>query len=146
MCWWAALALRPVAFFSGCFGNVVTRGLRFKCSKSASCDEFNQRKKGLGESDDTRYQFYRFASFRTLFFLSFFFFLFSIPFIIFALLFSLPLINSRNSDPGSHGKLFSPLLTMVLALHSYPEKISALSSLVDLRRTVLTHARRSQQL
>ena len=29
-----------------------------------------------------------------------------IPFIIFALLFSLP--SSRNSDPGSHGRLFSP--------------------------------------
>ena len=29
-----------------------------------------------------------------------------IPFIIFALLFSLP--PSRNSDPGSHGRLFSP--------------------------------------
>ena len=35
---------------------------------------------------------------------------------------------------------------MVRALHSYREKISALSSLVDLRRTVPTHARRSQQL
>ena len=30
----------------------------------------------------------------------------SIPFIIFALLFSLP--PSRNSDPGSHSMLFSP--------------------------------------
>ena len=40
-------------------------------------------------------------------FFSFFFFLFffSIPFIIFALLFSLP--PSRNSDPGSHSRLFS---------------------------------------
>ena len=39
--------------------------------------------------------------------LFFFFFLpfFSIPFIIFALLFSLP--PSRNSDPGSHSRLFS---------------------------------------
>ena len=36
-----------------------------------------------------------------------FFFFFSIPFIIFALLFSLPLIN-RNSDPGSHSRLFPP--------------------------------------
>ena len=39
-----------------------------------------------------------------------------------------------------------PLPTTVLALHFYPEKISALSSLVDPRRIVLTHARRSQQL
>ena len=41
---------------------------------------------------------------------------------------------SRNSDPGSHGR--------VRALHFYREKISALSSLVDSRRIVLTHARR----
>ena len=41
----------------------------------------------------------------------------------------------------------SPLLpTTVRALHFYREKISALSSLVDSRRIVLTHARRSQQL
>ena len=49
--------------------------------------------------------------------------LFFIPFIIFALLFSLP--PSRNSDPGSHGRLFS---TTVRVLHFYREKISALSS------------------
>ena len=60
--------------------------------------------------------------------------------------FSLP--PSRNSDPGTHSRLFSPLPTTVRALHCYREKISALSSLVNLRRTVLTHAinRRSQQL
>ena len=39
-----------------------------------------------------------------------------------------------------------PLPTTVRALHFYLEKISALSSLVDSRRIVLTHARRSQQL
>ena len=39
-----------------------------------------------------------------------------------------------------------PLPTTVRALHLYREKTSSLSSLVDLRRTVLTHARRSQQL
>ena len=39
------------------------------------------------------------------FFFFFFSFFFSIPFIIFALLFSLP--PSRNSDPGSHSRLFS---------------------------------------
>ena len=39
-------------------------------------------------------------------FLFFSFFLFSIPFIIFALLFSLR--PSRNSNPGSHSRLFSP--------------------------------------
>ena len=35
-----------------------------------------------------------------------------------------------------------PLPITVRALHSYREKISALSSLVDSRRIVLTHARR----
>ena len=39
-----------------------------------------------------------------------------------------------------------PLPTTVRALHFYRKKISALSFLVDSRRTVLTHARRSQQL
>ena len=36
----------------------------------------------------------------------FFFFFFSIPFTVFALLFSLPL--SRNSGPGSYSGLFPP--------------------------------------
>ena len=41
----------------------------------------------------------------------------------------------------------SPLLpTTVRALHFYREKISALSSLVNSRRIVPSHARRSQQL
>ena len=40
----------------------------------------------------------------------------------------------------------APLPTTLRALHFYREKISALSSLVDSRRIVLTHARRSQQL
>ena len=57
--------------------------------------------------------------------------------------FSLP--PSRNSDTGSHSRLFSPLATTVRALHFYCEKISALSSLVDSRR-IVTRARRSQQL
>ena len=39
-----------------------------------------------------------------------------------------------------------PLPTTVRALHFYREKISALSSLVESRRLVLIHARRSQQL
>ena len=39
---------------------------------------------------------------------------FLISFIIFALLFSLP--PSRNSDPGSHSRLFSPLSTTVRGL------------------------------
>ena len=68
-------------------------------------------------------------------------YIFSIPFIIFALLFSLP--PGRNSDPGGSSP---PLPTAVRALHFYREKISALPSLVDSRRIVLTHARRSQQL
>ena len=70
---------------------------------------------------------------------------FSIPFMMFALLFSLP--ASRNSDPGSHSRLFSPpTIFAVRALHFYRDKISALSSLVDSHRTALTHAKRSQQL
>ena len=40
----------------------------------------------------------------------------------------------------------SPLPPTVRVLHFYREKISALSSLVDSRRIVLTHARRSQRL
>ena len=39
-----------------------------------------------------------------------------------------------------------PLPTAVRALHFYREKISALSSLVDSRRIVLTHAWLSKQL
>ena len=41
---------------------------------------------------------------------------------------------------------FPPLPRTIRALHFYREKISALSSLVDSRGIVLTHARRSQQL
>ena len=47
------------------------------------------------------------------------------------LCFFFSLLPSRNSDPGSYSRLFSPLPT---------------TSLLDLRRTVLTHARQSQQL
>ena len=43
-----------------------------------------------------------------------FFFLLRIPCIVFALLFSLP--PNRNSDPGSHSRLFPPLPTTVRAL------------------------------
>ena len=74
----------------------------------------------------------------------FFFFFFPIPFIIFALLFSLP--PSRAQIRGHIAGSSSPLLTTVRALHFIRENISALSSLVDSRRLVLTHARRSQQL
>ena len=62
-------------------------------------------------------------------------YLFPIPFITFALLFSLP--PSRNSDPGSHSRVFSPLPTTVRASHFYREKTSALSSLVDSLRVEL---------
>ena len=60
-------------------------------------------------------------------------FFFSISFIIFAL--PLPLLPSRNSDPGSH-KVGSSLLPpphygSCLGWHFYPEKTSALSCLVD---------------
>ena len=41
---------------------------------------------------------------------------------------------------------FPPLPATVRAVYFYRERISALSSLVDSRRIVLTHARRSQQL
>ena len=65
--------------------------------------------------------------------------------IFFALLFFVP--PSRNSDPGSHSRLFSPVThTAVRALHFNREKVPALSPLVDSRRIVLTHARRSQRL
>ena len=50
---------------------------------------------------------------------------------------------SRNPDAGSHS---TPLPTTVRALLFHREKISAISSLVDSGRIVLTHARRSQQL
>ena len=60
---------------------------------------------------------------------------------------SLLFLSSRNSDPGSHtgSRLFSPLPARVRALHFYRDKISALSSLVDSRRIVPTHAPRSFQ-
>ena len=73
----------------------------------------------------------------------FLFLFFPIPFIIFARLFSLP--PSRNSDPGSHSRLPPYPLGFVPCIF-YCEKISALSSLVDARRIVITHARRFQQL
>ena len=53
---------------------------------------------------------------------------------------------SRNSDPGTHSRLLSPLSTTVRALHFHRENTSALSSLVYSRRIAATHARRSQQL
>ena len=65
-------------------------------------------------------------------------FYFSTPFIIFTGLVLVP--PSRNSDPGSHSRLFSPLPTAVRALHFYREKDSALSAIVDWRRIVPTHA------
>ena len=56
---------------------------------------------------------------------------------------SLPVVTQiRGHIAGS----FPPLSTTDRALHFYREKISALSSLVDSRRIVLTHARRSHQL
>ena len=59
--------------------------------------------------------------------------------------FSLP--PSRNSDPVSHSRLFSPPspLRFVPCIF-YLDSISALSSLVDLRRIVATQGRRSQQV
>ena len=77
--------------------------------------------------------------------LRFFFFFSPIRFIIFALLFSLSLLvvtQIRGHIAGSS----TALPTMVRAVHFYLENVSALSSLVDSHRIVLTHARRSQQL
>ena len=68
-----------------------------------------------------------------------YFLLFSIPFTIFALLFSLPPIIVGTQIRGHVALGFVPCTF-------YREKISALYSLVDSRRIVLTHARRSQQL
>ena len=65
----------------------------------------------------------------------FFFFFGAISFII-ALLFSLP--PRRNSDPGSHSRLFSPLplhYGSCLSFLSREDINSTLSSLVDSRRT-----------
>ena len=72
--------------------------------------------------------------------MTFFNFIF-IQFFIFAL-FSLAPINSRNSDPGSKSRLFSPLhTTTVHALHFNCEKThSAPSALIDSRRIAPTHA------
>ena len=53
----------------------------------------------------------------------------------------LSLPPSRNSDPGSHSRLFSPLSTTVRALSFCREKTSALSCLVGLPRIVPTHAK-----
>ena len=68
-----------------------------------------------------------------------------ISFVRFVLPFYLPL---GITDQGSHGGLFSPLPTTVRTFHFCREETSALSSLVDSRRTAPTHAisRRSQQL
>ena len=80
---------------------------------------------------------------RTCFLFSFSFFpshLLSSPF------YSLSLLRSRNSDPWSHSRLFSPPSHYGSGLAFYRDNISALSSLVDSRWIVLTHARRSQQL
>ena len=70
-----------------------------------------------------------------------------ISFVIFVhifIFFSLP--RSRNSDAGSYSRLFPPSPDTVRALHFSRGKISALSSLVDSRQIVPSHARRSQQL
>ena len=69
-----------------------------------------------------------------------------IPYVIFALLFSLSLLvvtQIRGHLAGSSPPLPTP--TTVRALYLYREKTSALFSLLDWRRTVLTQARRAQQ-
>ena len=47
-----------------------------------------------------------------------------VPFIVFALLYSLP--PSRNSNTGSHSRLFPPLPTTVRAFCFYREKTARL--------------------
>ena len=53
---------------------------------------------------------------------------------------------SRNSDPGSHSRLFSPPTPQYGSRLAFLSREDFSSSLVDSRRIVLTHARRSQQL
>ena len=65
--------------------------------------------------------------------------LFSSPFYSFSLV---VVTQIRGHIAGSS----PPLPTAVRALHFYREKVPALSPLVDSRRIVLTHARRSQRL
>ena len=78
---------------------------------------------------------------------SFSFLFFFIPFIIFALsILSLLVVTQIGFRGGHMAGSSSPLPTTVRALHFLRDEISAFSSLVDSRRTVLTHARRSQQL
>ena len=69
---------------------------------------------------------------------------FFIPFIIFALPFFLflPVVTEIRGHRASSS---APLPSTVRALHFYRQKDFS-SSLVDSRRIVLTHARRSQQL
>ena len=57
--------------------------------------------------------------------------------------YSLP--PSRNSDPGSHSRLLSPPAHYGSCL-AFLSREDFSSSLVDSRRIVLTHARRSQRL
>ena len=71
---------------------------------------------------------------------------FFVPFIIFAHLL-LSLLPTRNSDPASHSRLFSPLPATVRAFIFIARRFQPFSSLVDSHRSVPTHpARRSEQL
>ena len=73
---------------------------------------------------------------------SLYFFFHPIYFFVFFSLSLLVVSQIRGHIAGS----YPPLPTTVRALRLFREKISALCSLVDLSRTVLTHTRRSQQL
>ena len=94
---------------------------------------------------NTAGNFYSTCTYR--YFFSFFFcppFLFVPSHLLSSPFFSLSLLvvtQIRGHIAGSS----PPLPTTVRALHFYHEKISALSYLVDSRRIVLTHGRRSQQ-
>ena len=54
------------------------------------------------------------------------------------------LLPGRNSDPGSNSRLFFPARCVVRALNIYRGNITDVSFLVDYRRMVPAHARRSQ--
>ena len=69
---------------------------------------------------------------------------YSIPFFVFALLLLSP---SRNSDPGSHSRLFSPPpLQFVRSIFIAREDFSSFLPRRLASNSLLTHARRSQQL
>ena len=99
---------------------------------------------GYTKVSGTRYVWYVLSITYDTSMIPFFFFFFPSPSLSspFRSLSRLVVTQIRGHIPGSS----PPLPTTVRALHLYRGNISALSSLVDSRRIVRTHARRSQQL